>query len=80
MARFRKKKMYFHSVKMTQSIRTKLIIIMIMMMGLVLFALWFMNYALLSTYYEYNKASQLAEMEPEHKKALAAAMREYGIL
>jgi len=32
-----------------------------MMMGLVLFALWFMNYTLLSTYYEYNKVSQLAD-------------------
>ena len=72
MARFRKKKMYFHSVKMTQSIRTKLIIIMIMMMGLVLFALWFMNYALLSTYYEYNKASQLADSYHDANEVIIA--------
>ncbi len=61
MVKHRERKFYSHSVKMTQSIRTKLIIVMILMMGLVLFALWFMNYTLLSTYYEYNKVSQLAE-------------------
>lgn len=60
MTKLRKRKLHSRSVKMVQSIRTKLIIIMIMMMGLVLFALWFMNYTLLSAYYEYNKISQLA--------------------
>lgn len=48
-----------HSVKIIQSIRTKLIFIMIMMMGLALLVFWFLNYKLLSPYYEYSKASQL---------------------
>ena len=50
-----------HSVKLTQSIRTKFIFIMILMMGLVLFGIWAMNYTMLSPYYEYSKASMLAE-------------------
>lgn len=51
----------YHSVKMSQSIRTKLILIMILTMGLAVFAFWIMNYTLLSPYYEYSKASLLAD-------------------
>lgn len=48
-------------VRMSHSIRIKLILIMFLMMGLVLFGLSFMNYAFLSSYYEYSKAALLAE-------------------
>lgn len=50
-----------HSVKPSQSIRTKLILIMILIMGMVLLGMWVMNYTLLSPYYQYTKASVLAE-------------------
>lgn len=57
----RKKKKKVHSVKITQSIRTKLILLMVCMMGIMMLAFWFMNYTLLSPYYEYSKASLLAD-------------------
>lgn len=42
------------------SIRTKLIVIMLLILGLTIFAFWFMNYAFLPSYYEYSKVSMLA--------------------
>lgn len=57
----RGKRIGVRSVRMTQSIRTKFILIMILMMGLILLGIWAMNYTLLSPYYEYSKASLLAE-------------------
>ena len=54
----KKKKVY--AVKASQSIRTKLILIMVCIMGIMMLAYWFMNYTLLSPYYEYSKASLLA--------------------
>lgn len=57
----KEKKKKVHSVKITQSIRTKLILLMVCMMGIMMLAFWFMNYTLLSPYYEYSKASLLAD-------------------
>lgn len=68
----KERKQKVHSVRMTQSIRTKLILIMILMMGLILFALWFMNYTLLSVFYEYNKVTQLADSYQEANKVITA--------
>lgn len=50
-----------YSVNAMQSIRTKLILIMILLMGLTLLAFWFMNYTLLSPFYENSKVSSLAD-------------------
>lgn len=55
----KRQKKSFHAVRIMQSIRTKLILIMIMMMGLALLVFAVLNYTLLSPYYEYSKASQL---------------------
>lgn len=43
------------------SIRTKLIVTMLIILGLTIFAFWFMNYAFLPTYYEHSKVSMLKE-------------------
>lgn len=42
------------------SIRVKLIVIMLIILGLTFFSFWFMNYAFLPGYYEYSKVSVLA--------------------
>ena len=44
-----------------QSVRTKLIVIMILLMGFVLMAFWFMNYAWLSPFYESSKVKALSQ-------------------
>ena len=59
MAREKKKRVY--AVKIFRSIRTKLILLMVCIMGIMMLAYWFMNYTLLSPYYEYSKASLLAD-------------------
>lgn len=56
-----KEKRGVHSVKMVHSIRTKLILIMACMMFVILFVFCCMNYMFLSPYYEYSKASLLAD-------------------
>lgn len=56
-----KEKRSVHSVKMVHSIRTKLILIMVFMMVVILLVFCFMNYMFLSPYYEYSKASLLAD-------------------
>ena len=56
-----KKKKKGHSVKALQSIRTKLILIMILLMGLSSFTLWLMNYLWLSPFYENSKTTLLAD-------------------
>lgn len=43
------------------SIRTKLIITMLVILGCTIFAFWFMNYAFLPAYYEHSKVSMLEE-------------------
>lgn len=48
------------TVQLRHSIRTKWILIMIMMMGMVMFSLAVMNYTLLSPFYENRKADLLA--------------------
>jgi len=50
-----------HAVVKIQSIRTKLILIMAFMIGTLMLAFGIMNYLFLSPYYEYSKASLLAE-------------------
>ncbi|MDD7402708.1 MAG: HAMP domain-containing sensor histidine kinase [Butyribacter sp.] len=50
-----------YTVNAFQSIRTKMILIMILLMGFVSFGLWFMNYMWLSPFYENSKSSQLAD-------------------
>ena len=50
-----------HSVKLIHSIRTKMILTMILMAGLMIFVLCSASYALLSPYYEYSKISMLAD-------------------
>ena len=57
----KEKKARSYPVRMSHSIRIKLILIMFLMMGLVLFGLSFMNYTFLSSYYEYSKAALLAK-------------------
>lgn len=44
-----------------RSIRTKLILIMILILGLTIFAFWFMNYAFLPAYYQHSKVTMLAD-------------------
>ena len=48
-----------YAIQGFHSIRTKLILIMILMMGLTLLVFSFLNYTLLSPFYAYSKASQL---------------------
>lgn len=60
-----------HSVNAIQSIRTKLILIMILLMGMALFAFWFMNYTLLSPFYESSKVSLLADTYYETNDVVA---------
>lgn len=43
------------------SIRTKLIIIMVIIVGLTIFAFWFMNYAFLPSYYQHSKVTMLED-------------------
>lgn len=50
-----------HSVGMLHSIRTKLILIMIFLMGLALFLFWIMNYVMLVPYYENSKVKLLED-------------------
>ena len=71
-----RKRKGMHSVNLTQSIRTKFILIMILMMGLVLFGIWVMNYTLLSPYYEYSKASLLAESYYDVNRVITQAVAE----
>lgn len=44
-----------------QSVRTKLIVIMILLLGFVLFAFWIMNYTWLSPFYENSKVKVLSQ-------------------
>ena len=44
-----------------QSVRTKFIVIMIMLLGFVLFAFWIMNYTWLSPFYESSKVKVLSQ-------------------
>ncbi len=48
-----------HSVNMIHSIRTKLILIMLFLMGLLLFLFWFMTHALLGPFYVNSKINLL---------------------
>lgn len=48
-----------YSVNVFQSLRTRLILMMILMMVLALFVFWVLNYTLLSPYYEQRKAAAL---------------------
>lgn len=57
----KEKKRRGHFVKAAHSIRTKLILLMVCMMGIVMLVFWLMNYTLLSPYYEYSKATLLAD-------------------
>lgn len=69
-----RKRIVDHSVSLTQSIRTKFILIMILMMGLILFGIWAMNYTLLSPYYEYSKASMLTETYYDTNSVITKAL------
>ncbi len=61
-----------HSVKMLQSLRTKLIAIMIVVMAIAFFAFIVVNYTLLMPYYENSKASLLVTSFDEAGKILTA--------
>ncbi len=50
-----------HSVSMMHSIRTKLILVMVILMGLALFLFWLLNRTLLTPYYENNKIRLLKD-------------------
>lgn len=62
-----------YAIQGFHSIRTKLILIMILMMGLTLLVFSFLNYTLLSPFYAYSKASQL-----EHSYQIHADNQRYN--
>ena len=57
-----KRQKRFYGIK---SIRTKLILIMIGMLGFTLAAIWFMNRVFLPSYYQHSKVSMLEECYEE---------------
>lgn len=59
-----------------QSVRTKLIFIMILLMGFVLCAFWFMNYAWLSPFYENRKVKVLSNAYDSVNEIVSEYMEE----
>lgn len=63
---------HVHAVRMSDSIRTKLIIVLIMLLGLSMFSFWLMNYAMLSPFYERSKIKTLAASYKDAEEILSS--------